>query len=85
MMAALRQDRFAPLADWEQALIIHCVAGGHADRIEPEEMERYTAALLAWFPAEEPALAARMATGKKLSDGELADLNAALARFAEAQ
>jgi len=84
MMAVLRQDRYAPLEDWQQALLILAVSGGYADAIEPEEMESFSAGLLAWFPAEEPQLAAVMATGKKLPDETLAAVNAALGRFAEA-
>ncbi len=84
MMAALRQDRYSPLDDWKQALLILAVAGGYTDAIDPGEMENFAARLFAWFPAEEPALAARMATGKKLDDAASAAVNEALSRFAEA-
>ena len=84
MMAALRQDRYAPLEDWQQALLILAVSGGYADGIEPDEMESFSTRLLSWFPAEEGALAQRLATGKKLDDETRAAVNSALARFAEA-
>ena len=84
MMAALRQDRYAPLEDWKQALLLLAVSAGCADGIDPGEMESFTARLLAWFPASEPELSRRLATGKKLDDETTAQVNEALARFTEA-
>ena len=84
MMAALRQDRYAPLEDWKQALLLLAVSAGCADGIDPGEMESFTARLLAWFPASEPELSRRLATGKKLDDETMARVNEALARFTEA-
>ena len=84
MMAALRQDRYAPLEDWQQALLIHAVSGGFADAVEPDNMETFSDGLLAWFAEKEPTLTARLATGKKLSSEEQTALDKAIARFAEA-
>jgi len=84
MMAALKQDRYAPLEDWQQALIILAVSGGYADATEPEGIGAFSEKLLAWFPAREPALVSRLETGKKLEPEELSAVNAALSRFAEA-
>ena len=84
MMAVLRQDRCAPLEDWQQALQLIAVSGGYADGIEPEEMGAFASQLLAWFPMREKELTERLKTGKKLSPEEREALNAALARFVEA-
>ena len=84
MMAALRQDRYDPQEDWQQALLILAVSGGYADGIDPDEMESFSAQLMSWFPAEEGALVRKLAEGKALDDDTRAALNAALARFAEA-
>ena len=84
MMAALRQDRYSPLEDWQQALLILAVSDGYADNIEPEDMESFAARLYVWFPAEEPELTKLLSTGKKLSGESRAAVGAALARFAEA-
>ena len=84
MMAALRQDRGAPLEDWQQALVIYAVSNGYADAVEPDDMERFSARLLAWFPTQAPELTARMGTGAKLDAAAQKSLDAALARFAEA-
>ncbi len=81
MMAALRQDRYAPLEDGQQALLILAVSWGYADGIEPEEMESFGARLLSWFPAEEPGLAQTLASGKALDDDTRAAVKTALDRF----
>ena len=84
MMAVLRQDRFAPLEDWQQALLILAVSGGFADAIDPDDMESFSAQLLSWFPTEERSLVKTLSTGKALDGKTRADLNAALRRFTEA-
>lgn len=83
-MAALRQDRFSPLADWQQALLIFAVSGGYADKVETNDFGDYSARLFTWFTAKEPALTETLKTGKKLGSDTLAALNTALAAFAEA-
>ena len=84
MMAALRQDRFTPLADWQQALLIFAVSGGFADKIEPDDMEAFSASLYRWFPTERPDLVELLSTGNKLDAKEQEQLRAALSVFAEA-
>ena len=84
MMAALRQDRFAPLADWQQALLIFAVSEGFADKIEPDDMESFAAGLYRWFPAERPELVELLSTGNKLDAKAQEQLRAALSVFAEA-
>ena len=84
MMAALRQDRYAPLADWQQALLIFAVSGGFADKIEPEDMESFSDRLYRWFPAERPDLVELLSTGNKLTNEGQEELRKALSVFAEA-
>ena len=84
MMAALRQDRFSPMEDWQQALLILAVSDGYADGIEPDAMDSFASQLLAWLPAENPALIQRLATGAALNDEGRAELHRALDRFTEA-
>ena len=47
-------------------------------------MESFSAQLLSWFPAEEPALVKTLSAGGALDGDTRAKLNAALARFTEA-
>ena len=84
MMAALRQGRYAPLADWKQALLLFAVSGGSAADVAPEDMEAYEARLYAYFEAEQPELDKRLEKGAKLDAEATARLEAALAAFREA-
>ena len=84
MMAALRQGRYAPLADWKQALLLFAVSGGSAADVAPEDMEAYEARLYAYFEAEQPELVKRLEKGAKLDAEATARLEAALAAFREA-
>ena len=84
MMAALRQGRYAPLADWKQALLLFAVSGGSSADVAPEDMEAYEARLYAYFEAEQPELVKRLEKGAKLDAEATARLEAALAAFREA-
>ena len=84
MMAALRQDRFSPLHDWQQALLIFAVSGGYADKVEAEDLNDFSSQLFSWFITKEPALTETLKTGRKLDDDTRAALHAALTAFAEA-
>ena len=84
MMAALRQDRFSPLPDWQQALLIFAVSGGYADKVEADDLNDFSSQLFSWFITKEPALTETLKTGRKLDDDTRAALHAALTAFAEA-
>jgi len=79
MTAALRQNRFSPIPDWQEALVIFAVAEGCADGVDPEEMEAYEARLTTNFPRRYPALTARLKEGAKLTDAERTALREAVA------
>jgi F-type H+/Na+-transporting ATPase subunit alpha len=84
MMAALRQNRYSPIPDWQQALLIYTVANGFADKVDNNAMEEFAARLFAWFPMHESGLTETLKTGSKLTEETKSALNAALASFAEA-
>ena len=83
MMAALRQNRYTPLEDWKQALLLFAVSEGYADTIDPAEMGEYEERLYVHMEGREPALVRRLQTGKKLSAEEITELKNALAKFVE--
>ena len=81
MMAALRQQRYAPLEDWKQAILLFAVSEGFADDVLPAEMEEYEERLYVHMEGREPSLVRRLQSGKKLTAEEIAGLKEALAQF----
>ncbi|MDD6887631.1 MAG: F0F1 ATP synthase subunit alpha [bacterium] len=83
MMAALRQGRYAPLADWKQALLIFAVSGDCASQVPPEGMEAYAERLFHYFETGQSELVQRLSTGEKLDAQTIQQLEDALRAFAE--
>lgn len=81
MTAALRQDRYSPLEDWQEALLIYAVSEGFAEGVSPAEMGNFEKALYLYFEKEKPALVARLRTGNKMDEETKGVLSAALAAF----
>ncbi len=78
MMYALRQPRYSPLADWQEALMIYVVSEGFADSVEPAGVPAFLAALLRRFEKEEPELVETLSTGARPDAETLEKLNAVL-------
>jgi F-type H+-transporting ATPase subunit alpha len=70
MMAALRQKRYAPLPDWQQALLIFAVSEGLAADVDPSDMEAWSAVLTTRMVELHPELLALLKLGGKLSPEE---------------
>ena len=83
MMAALRQGRYAPLADWKQALLIFAISGDCASQVPPEGMEAYAERLFHYFETGQSELVQRLSTGEKLDAQTIQQLEDALRAFAE--
>lgn len=82
MMTALRQRRFSPLEDWQEALLIFAVAEGFADSVPVPEFRAFESGLYAYFETKEPQLRDVLATGAKMTDDVTARVRRALAAFA---
>ena len=85
MMSALRQNRYAPLPDWKQVLLIYAVAEGYAAQIAPADMEQFADRLYAYFEAEQREAVAMLKQGKKMTADDTACLRAALDAFTAGQ
>ena len=83
MMAVLRQGRFSPMPDWQQALVLFAVSEGAADHVLPEEMSSFEQRLIAHFESAEPELCTLLAEGKKLDDAARGRLREAVHRARE--
>ena len=70
MMAALLQSRYAPLPDWEQAVLLFAVSEGFADTVDPSDMESWGTYLINHLEIRFPALVEILRSGKKLEDSE---------------
>ena len=82
MMAALRQGRYAPLPDWQQALLIFAVSEGFANQVPSERMEEYGERLFDGFSASHPDLVQTLMSGKKMTPDVAAAVRAAIGEVA---
>lgn len=83
MMAALKQERFAPMPTWEQALLIYAVSNGAADKWEPARIPQFETEFLSWMKTTKGPICEQLKTGAKMSKEQRNVLNAALAEFGE--
>ncbi|MBE6800614.1 MAG: F0F1 ATP synthase subunit alpha [Ruminococcaceae bacterium] len=80
---ALRQPRYSPIEDNLQTILIFAVSEGFADKISPDDMEKFERDLYEFFRKEKPELALKVKNAKKF-DYELKNsLEEALSEFAE--
>lgn len=78
MMCVLRQKRYAPLADWKQAVSIFAVANGLVNTVETSNMENCLDAVCDFLESAHPDLTAKLQTGEKLTEEQLVALKTAI-------
>ena len=83
LMEALKQERYRPLEDWAQALLLFAVSEGYADEIAPEKLDEYEKALFPYFEKQQPQLIQQLKTGQKMDTDTVKALRQALSAFAE--
>ncbi|MBQ7936556.1 MAG: F0F1 ATP synthase subunit alpha [Clostridia bacterium] len=83
LMEALKQERYHPLEDWMQSLLLFAVSEGFADQIAPEKIAEFEKELFPYFEANYPALTEQLKTGKKMDASFMDQVKEALAAFAE--
>ncbi len=74
MMAALRQGRYDPLPDWQQASLIYAVSEGFADNIPADRLENYAEDVWDALETSAPELTETLKSGKKMDDATVAAL-----------
>ncbi len=79
MMAALRQGRYDPLPDWQQAILIYAVSEGFSDKIPADHLDDYAEKLYNYMESMRPDIVEMLKSGKKLDETNTALLRAALA------
>ncbi len=80
---ALKQGRFAPVADELQTVLIYAVSEGHAKNVDVQDMERFEKELYGFFETEKASLLLKVKNAKKLDNTLKNELDCALAEFAE--
>ncbi len=78
MMAALRQNRYEPLEDWRQALLIFAVSEGLADDADPDDMDAFGRRLAQALEETRPEIVRLLRSGSKLSEEDRAALREAI-------
>ena len=81
LMEILKQNRYAPLDDWQQALIIYAVSKGFADGVDVSDIYRFEADLYDYFKKSCISLVKELESGGKMSENLISDINEALLRF----
>ncbi len=83
MMAALLQNRYAPLPDWEQVMLLFAVSEGYAAQVDVADMEAWSSRMGTHMEVHHPDVVAMLSAGKKLSDGDKAKLRAAIEDYTD--
>ena len=83
LMEALKQERYRPLEDWMQALLLFAVSEGFADHIQPQELALFEKELFPYFETQYPEITAVLKTGKKMDETFTKQVKAALSAFTE--
>lgn len=81
MMASLKQARYSPLKDWQQALLIYAVSEGYANSVPVNDIEEYESELYRHFTFNANELVALLETGEKMSDDTKERVNNELREF----
>ena len=79
MMGALRQKRYAPMADWQQVVTIFTVSNGLADTVAPNDMEAFTESVCDYLESVHPDLVETLETGAKMTGEMIEALKSAIA------
>ena len=78
LMEALKQNRYQPMDDWKQALLLFAVSEGYADDVALNEMIQFEEKLFPFFEANYGSLVQTLKTGAKANKEVLSALRDAL-------
>ena len=80
---ALKQGRYAPVADELQAVLIYAVSEGYTKNIAVEDMERFEKELFRFLESEKESVLLKIKNSKKLDDTLRQELDKVIAEFTE--
>ena len=79
----LKQPQFAPLDDLTQTVSIHAAGAGLLDDVPLEQVAEFERRVMDHLRTGHAELCATLATGKRMEDATLAELNAAISDLAK--
>jgi F-type H+-transporting ATPase subunit alpha len=77
----LKQPQYQPVPLAQEVLAIYAGTSGHLDEVEIEKVSEWEAAMLRYMETAHPEIIKLLATGRKLTDEEKADIDKALKAF----
>ncbi len=81
MMEILKQNRYQPLENWKQAIILFAVSEGFADDIPLENMSDFENGLYSFFEEEKKEITDFLKTGAKANKEQLSSLRDAVGEY----
>ena len=83
LMEALKQNRYRPIEDWKQALLLFAVSEGYSKNFELYETEEFERGLYEYFENNCPAIVEELKSGRKMSDDVMSQVRTALTEYAK--
>ncbi len=83
LMEALKQNRYRPVEDWKQALLLFAVSEGYSKNFEVYETEEFERGLYEYFEKNCPELTNELKSGRKMSSEVMEKVRASLTEYAK--
>ncbi len=83
LMEALKQNRYHPVEDWKQALLLFAVSEGYSKTFEVYETEEFERGLYEYFETNCPDLTNELKSGRKMSSEVMEKVRASLTEYAK--
>ncbi|MBR5321648.1 MAG: F0F1 ATP synthase subunit alpha [Clostridia bacterium] len=83
LMESLKQNRYNPVEDWKQALLLFAVSEGYSNNFEVYEIEEFERGLYEYFENNCPDLTNELKSGRKMSDEVMEKVKASLTEYAK--
>lgn len=83
LMESLKQNRYNPVEDWKQALLLFAVSEGYSNNFEVYEIEKFERGLYEYFENNCPDLTNELKSGRKMSNEVMEKVKASLTEYAK--
>ena len=83
LMESLKQNRYNPVEDWKQALLLFAVSEGYSNNFEVYEIEEFERGLYEYFENNCPDLTNELKSGRKMSNEVMEKVKVSLTEYAK--